>query len=337
MSLLVTGTICIDTISAPTGNADSVLGGSCTYFAAAASFHGPVRLVAVVGDDFPKEHVATLARFKNIDASGLEIRKGSKTFRWGGKYHDNMDRRDSLFTELNVLAEAPPPIPDKFRDSRVVFLANMHPGTQAGMLKSLPKRKLVVADTMDFWINSARSELTTLLKQIDGLVLNYDEAELLTGKRNPVTAAREILKLGPKFVVVKKGEHGALLIHKDGLGALPAYPAEKVIDPTGAGDTFAGGMMGALAAGFAANPGKVSSFDNILRALAHGTVIASFNIESFSLDRLKTLKPAELKKRYESYCKMIRVHDHEPGTPRKSAPKRASSEKIRPRWSSSKA
>jgi sugar/nucleoside kinase (ribokinase family) len=306
MSLIVTGTIGIDTISGPTGSVKDVLGGSCTYFAAAASFYGPVRLVAAVGDDFPKAHHRTLARFKKIDASGLEVRKGSRTFRWGGRYLDNMDKRETLFTELGVLMEAPPPIPAHFRDSRFVFLANMNPGLQAGMLAHLPKRKLVVADTMDLWINTAKPDLTRLLKQIDGLVLNYDEAELFTGKRNPVAAAREILKLGPRFVVVKKGEHGALLIHKDGLGALPAYPAETVIDPTGAGDTFAGGMMGALAA---APPrgSSPASFPSILCALAHGTVIASFNIESFSLDRLKTLKPAELKRRYQSYLKMIRV------------------------------
>ncbi|MFN7021850.1 MAG: PfkB family carbohydrate kinase [Phycisphaerales bacterium] len=311
MSLLVAGTVCIDTIFTPAVHVENVLGGSCTYFAAAASFHSPVRMVAAVGEDFPLEHHQTLAHFRNIDASGLEVRTGSKTFRWGGKYHDNMDRRDSLFTELNVLGEAPPRIPEHFRDSRVVFLANMHPGTQAGMLKNLPKRRLVVADTMDFWINSARKELEALLRQVDGLVLNFDEAELFTGKRNPVTAAREILKFGPRFVVVKKGEHGALLIHRDGIGALPAYPAEKVIDPTGAGDTFAGGMMGALAAN-SATPAQLLRFDSILRALAHGTVIASFNIESFSLDRLKTLKPAELKKRYTEYCKMISVLDRAP-------------------------
>ncbi len=308
MSLVVTGTIGIDTIYAPTGHVESVLGGSCTYFAAAASFYGKVRLVAAVGDDFPAEHRQTLLHFRNIDATGLEIREGSKTFRWGGKYHENMDHRETLFTELGVVIEAPPTVPASYRDSQFVFLANMHPGVQASMLKHLPKRRLVVADTMDLWINTARPELESLLKQIDGLVLNYDEAELLTGKRNPVTAAKEILKRGPKFVVVKKGEHGSMLIHRDGIGALPAYPAEEVIDPTGAGDTFAGGMMGAIAAA-GGSSGKAGSFQHILKALAHGTVIASFNIESFSLDRLKTLKPAELKKRYAAYLKMMRVHD----------------------------
>jgi sugar/nucleoside kinase (ribokinase family) len=318
-SLIVTGTVGIDTIIAPTGTAESVLGGSCTYFSAAASFYGPVRMVAAVGDDFPRQHLDTLAHFKSIDTSGLEVRAGSKTFRWTGKYHDNMDHRDSLDTQLNVLVEAPPPIPPSYRDSAFVFLANMHPALQSGMLANFPKRKLAVADTMDLWINNARADLEKLLGQVDGLVLNYDEAELMTGKRNPVAAARHILEKGPRFVVVKKGEHGALLIHRDGLGALPAYPAETVIDPTGAGDTFAGGMMGAIASGAAnGGGGRIGSFDQIIRALAHGTIIASFNIESFSLDRLKTLKRSELTRRYNEYLRMIHVHD----TPRSRPPAR---------------
>lgn len=306
-NLVVTGTVGIDTIEAPTGRAESVLGGSCTYFSAAASFFGPVRMVAAVGEDFPSEHIATLDHFRTIDTSGLEVRKGSKTFRWGGKYLDNMDHRETMFTDLNVLIETPPPVPAHFRDSTIVFLANMHPGLQQQMLAQFPKRKLAVADTMDLWINTARADLEQLLKKVDGLVLNYDEAELLTGKRNPVAAARHILKMGPRFVVVKKGEHGSLLIHRDGLGALPAYPAELVVDPTGAGDSFAGGMMGSIASGAAT--GKVGSFDQILRALSYGTIIASFNIESFSLDRLKKLKKPEVAKRYAEFAKMMRIQD----------------------------
>ncbi len=316
-NLIVTGTVGIDSIIAPTGTAESVLGGSCTYFSAAASFYGPVRMVAAVGDDFPNEHLKALAKFRAIDTAGLEVRKGSKTFRWTGKYHENMDHRDSLETQLNILMEAPPPVPAKFRDSQYVFLANMHPGLQAGMLAQFPRHKLAVADTMDLWIKVARPELEKLLGMIDGLVLNYDEAELLTGMRNPVAAARKILEMGPRFVVVKKGEHGALLIHRDGLGALPAYPAEKVIDPTGAGDTFAGGMMGAIASGAAG--GSPGSFGQVLRALAHGTVIASFNIEEFSLDRLKSLKGSELRKRYAEYLKMIHVHEKAVGGGAKKA------------------
>jgi sugar/nucleoside kinase (ribokinase family) len=327
-NLIVTGTVGIDSIIAPTGTAESVLGGSCTYFSAAASFYGPVRMVAAVGEDFPRAHVETLARFGTIDTAGLEIRKGSKTFRWTGKYHENMDHRDSLETQLNVLMEAPPPVPEKFRDSRYVFLANMHPGLQAGMLAQFPRRTLAVADTMDLWIKAARPELEKLLGMVDGLVLNYDEAELMTGKRNPVAAAKHILEMGPRFVVVKKGEHGALLIHRDGLGALPAYPAEIVIDPTGAGDTFAGGMMGAIASGAAG--GGAGSFGQVLRALAHGTVVASFNIEKFSLDRLKTLKRAELTKRYNEYLKMIHVHEKaKPGNAKVAKGKKKAAKKKR--------
>src|SRR4051812_9114114 len=186
MPLIVTGTIGIDTVVTPSGHADKILGGSGTYFAAAASLYGPVRLVAAVGGDFPKEHRAVLAKFPQIDTAGLEERKGSKTFAWGGKYLQNMNSRETLFTELGVLAEEPPKVPAGYRDSTFAFLANTHPAVQAGMLEQLPKRVLTVADTMDLWINIAKDQLLALLKQIDGLVLNYDEAELLTGKTNSV-------------------------------------------------------------------------------------------------------------------------------------------------------
>lgn len=302
-SLIVTGTIGIDTVYTPTGHAEKVLGGSCTYFAAAASFYAPVRIVAAAGGDFPDSFRDVFRRFPSIDASGLEIRPGSKTFAWGGKYLGNMDTRETLFTELGVLAEAPPAIPEKFRDSQIVFLANSHPGVQLGFLDQVPARRLVVADTMDLWINTAKADLLVLLRRVDGLVLNYDEAELLTGRSNTVAAARHILEMGPKFVVVKKGEHGCLLAHREGLAALPAYPAERVVDPTGAGDSFAGGLMGALAAG-EGDPGSVES---IRRALAHGTIIASFNIEAFSLERLKTLTREEVDARFREYAAMVRV------------------------------
>lgn len=305
MSLIVTGTIGIDTVYTPSGeHREGVLGGSCAYFAAAASFYGPVRLVAAVGDDFPAEHRATLTKFRSIDASGLEVRAGSKTFRWGGKYLEDMDRRESLFTELNILAEAPPAVPEAFKDSAYVFLANMHPALQAELLGQMTRPRLVVADTMDLWINIAKDDLAALLGKVHGLVLNYDEAELFTGVRNPVAAGRKLLEHGPKFVVVKKGEHGAILVHRDGVAALPAYPAECVVDPTGAGDTFAGGMMGHLAA---TNPPDPLDFGTIRRAMAHGTVIASFTIETFSLERLAGLTPERINARYEEYAAMVRL------------------------------
>jgi len=306
MSLLVTGTIGIDTIYTPTGHVEGVLGGSCTYFAAAASFFGQVRVCAAIGDDLPPDMLQTLAGFKGIDLTGLDVRHGKKTFRWGGKYHKNMNSRETLFTELGVLLEAPPEVPGAYADSKFVFLANAHPSVQATMLSRANKKVLSVADTMDLWINTANNELRALLKQVDGLVLNYDEAELLTGKTNSVTAGRHILEMGPRFVVIKKGEHGALLVHRDGLAAFPAYPTENVIDPTGAGDTFAGGMMGSIAASLA-NGEDPGSYDAVRRSLAHATVTASFTIESFSLDRLKRIDRHDIDRRYGEYAAMTRL------------------------------
>ena len=313
MSLICTGTIGIDTIKAPTGTAEGVLGGSCTYFAAAASFYTPVRIVAAVGDDFDRQFIDVLRGFSGVDASGLEIRRGSKTFRWGGEYSADMNSRKTLFTELGVLMEKPPAIPANFADSEFVFLANSHPGVQMDMLDQLQNRRFVVADTMDLWINSAKPDLIALMKKVDGLVLNYDEAELFTGKKNAVTAARHMQsEYGLKFVIVKKGEHGCIIAHKDGLAALPAYPAEQVIDPTGAGDSFAGGMMGYIASAGKEGPGggktkNLASFEVIQQAMAHATVIASFTIESFSLTRLQSMKRGELDLRYKEFAKMVRV------------------------------
>ncbi len=307
MSLIVTGTIGIDTIYTPDGqHREGVLGGSCAYFAAAASHYGPVRLVAAVGEDFPDEHRKVLASFANIDASGLETRAGSKTFRWSGKYMDNMDHRETLSTDLNVLEEAPPRVPEAFKDSGYIFLANSHPQVQMDMLAQVPDAKLSVADTMDLWINIAKDDLTQLLRKVDGLVLNYDEAELYTGTKNPVTAGRKLLEHGPRFVVIKKGEHGCILVHRDGIAALPAYPAEQVIDPTGAGDTFAGGMMGHIAS--TAQGEDPGSFDVIRRALAHGTIIASFTIETFSLERLSEITDSQIGERYDEFAAMMRLH-----------------------------
>ncbi|MEO1585101.1 MAG: PfkB family carbohydrate kinase [Planctomycetota bacterium] len=308
MSLIVTGTIGIDTVETPSGEKrEGVLGGSCAYFAAAAQHHVNTRLVAVVGEDFPADHRTTLESFNQIDLGGLETRGGSKTFRWGGKYHDNMDHRDTTFTDLNVLEEAPPTIPAKFQDSSHIFLANTHPAVQMGMLEQLPDRRLAVADTMDLWINIAKDELVALCKKVDGLVLNFDEAELLTGHRNTVSAAKHILDMGPGFVVIKKGEHGCLFAAREtsgevGIGALPAYPAERVVDPTGAGDTFAGGMMGYLAT----LPHADLDFDTLRASLAHGTVMASFTIETFSLERLGQLTREQLDARFEEFGRMLR-------------------------------
>lgn len=301
MSLIVTGSIGIDTIHTPTGQAPDVLGGSAIYFAAAASFYGPVRLVGAVGDDFPEELEKPFHHF-NIDLAGLEKRQGSKTFRWTGKYLENMNDRETLSVDLNVLAEDLPPVPSAFQDSQYLFLANTHPGGQLALLEQFPQAKLVVADTMDLWIANEKKLLVTLLSKIDGLVLNDSEAFQLTGETNIVKAGEGVLAMGPKFVVIKKGEHGAFLLHKDGAVALPAYPAREVIDPTGAGDAFGGGMMGLLAA----SNGN-TSLANLKKAIAAGTVVASYNIESFSLGRLMQIGQPDLDLRMAEYAAMLDV------------------------------
>jgi len=305
MSLIVTGTIGIDTVETPGGGRrEDLLGGSAVYFAAAASFYTKTRMVAAVGDDFPDPFMQTLGSFEGLDLAGLEVRKGSKTFRWGGKYHEDMDQRDTLFTDLGVLEEEPPKVPDAFKDSQVVFLANSHPMVQMGMLDQMKSTKLTVADTMNLWIDIAKPELTQLLGKVDGLVLNFDEAEQFTGHRNPVSAGRHLLELGPRFVVIKKGEHGCILVHRDGLCALPAYPTEHVVDPTGAGDSFAGGLMGRLDA---RGGDDLGSYESVREALAHGTILASFNVESFSLDRMRAISTEDVNKRFDEYAQMIKL------------------------------
>ncbi|MCC7407763.1 MAG: sugar kinase [Phycisphaeraceae bacterium] len=298
MSLIVTGSIGIDTVITPHGRADKILGGSCTYFCAAASFFTPVRLVAAVGDDFPREFLKVFDHF-HVDTAGLEIRKGAKTFAWTGQYHDNMNDRDTLEVHPNILAEALPPVPQTFRNSQYVFLANTHPAAQMDFLGRFPNKKLVVADTMDLWIKTAHAELLALLKKIDGLVLNDSEAYLLTGEKNLVKAAQKVLAMGPSFVVIKKGEHGCLLEHRDGRAMLPAFPIADVIDPTGAGDSFAGGLMGHLAA-----TGDLS-LSNIRQAVAVGAVVASFTVEAFSLEKLQSIKKADIDRRLTQYTNML--------------------------------
>lgn len=293
MSLLVTGSIGIDTLETPAGRRDEVLGGSAVYFSYAASFFTPVRLVGVVGEDFPEQHLSVFAG-REVDLSGLEKRSGSKTFRWHGSYVQNLNEAQTIRVDLNVLAERAPAIPGRFRDSRCVFLANTHPVLQQQMLESLDAPRLVVADTMNLWIDTERGELLNLLKRIDGLVLNDGEARLLTGERNLILAARAVLEMGPKFVVIKKGEHGCLLATRREMFVLPAYPAHEVVDPTGAGDSFAGGMMGYLATQSTVSPGTLK------RALAYGTVVASFTISDFSLGGLQRATREAIDERYDA-------------------------------------
>jgi sugar/nucleoside kinase (ribokinase family) len=294
MSLLVTGSIGIDTVETPFGKRADVIGGSAVYFSYAASFFTPVRLVGVVGDDCPRD-LLNVFEARDVDTGGLEVRKGSKTFRWQGSYLKDMNEAVTVKVDLNVLAESAPRIPGTFLDSKYVFLANTHPVLQQEMLACLKGPRLVVADTMNLWIQTERKELCKLLGMIHGLVLNDGEARLLTEKKNLIEAARDVLKMGPKFVVIKKGENGCLMCTERESFVLPAYPAERVVDPTGAGDSFAGGMMGYLSTqgGFSAATVK--------RALAFGTVVASYTIADFSLAGLQSITREDIDERWNAY------------------------------------
>jgi sugar/nucleoside kinase (ribokinase family) len=296
-ALLVAGSIAFDSIETPNGSVENALGGSATFFSYAASFFTPPRLVGVVGEDFPEEH-RRLFDQRGIDTSGLITRPG-KTFRWKGRYHQDMNTRDTLEVHLNVFETFDPELPERFRDSSHVFLANGSPTIQAKVLDQVRKPRLVLADTMDLWINTQRQDLLRLLPRLDGLLLNDSEAKLLTGDDNLIRAGQAVRRLGPKFVILKKGEHGALLLSQDGAYVLPAYPTENVIDPTGAGDSFAGGLLGYLASDRSPPPGRLR------RAMAYGTVVASLTVEGFGLDRLKRAGREEIDTRLENYRTML--------------------------------
>jgi sugar/nucleoside kinase (ribokinase family) len=290
MSLLVTGSIGLDTVETPQGRVENVLGGSAIYFALAAAQFVPVRLVGAVGEDFDPRLLDPL-RDKPIDLRGIEMRAGSRTFRWHGRYQGAMNEAQTLRTELNVLAEHAAALPPEFSDSRFVFLANTHPALQRDFASKLPQAVLVVCDTMNLWIEQERPALERLLSQVHGLVLNDAEARALSGCAHLVGAGRKILKLGPRFVIIKKGEHGSLLVSDDGLAAIPAYPTENVVDPTGCGDSFAGAVMGYLA-----SQGRWD-FPTLKAAMARGAAVASITLESFSIDALACCRPAEIERR----------------------------------------
>jgi len=299
MSLVVVGSIALDTVETPHGKLENGLGGSAVYFSYAASFFTRVRLVGVVGQDFPKKFVTAIEK-RNVDTAGLEVVDG-KTFRWSGAYEGAMNEAETKSVELNVFGDFQPKIPESFRDSDFVFLANGSPVTQRHVLEQMKKPKFAVADTMNLWIENTRKELLKLLKIVDGIVLNDGEARMLTGEANLVTAAKKIQKMGPQIVVVKKGEHGAMLVSKDQVFVLPAYPVEKVKDPTGAGDSFAGGMMG-----FLARQGRVTG-GILKKALAYGTVCASFNVEDFSLRMFQKISKRDIDRRVRRFLSMMRV------------------------------
>lgn len=300
MSLLVTGTIGLDTVETPYGKAEQVLGGSAAYFSFAAGLLcKPVRLVAVVGEDFPQRYLDAF-RSGPVDTEGLEVRRGAKTFRWQARYLQDMNQRETICTELNVIAEAAPTIPPRFRDSAFVFLANTHPALQRGFIGRLTSPKLIVCDTMNLWIENTRAELLRTLAAVHGVVVNDGEARMLTGEDNLILAGRGILELGPRFTVIKKGEHGAMLVTADEVFVLPAFPCAEVKDPTGAGDSFGGGMMGYLASVDRTDTAALKS------ALAYGTCVASITIEGFSLDALRGADRAAIVKRLEAFKAMLR-------------------------------
>jgi len=300
MSLLVTGSIAIDTVRTPHGVSESCVGGSAMYFAMSASFFTPVRLVGVIGPDCPFD-VPDIFVGKAVDLAGLEIRNGSKTFRWAGTYPENMDDRKTDYMELNVLAEAPPKVPASFRDSKYVFLANTAPKLQHELLEQMDHPAFVAADTMNCWITEHLEDLKSLLKRIDCLIINADEVKLLATEFDVVKAAQKILQMGPQAVIIKKGESGSMVCNAAGeMFILPAYPTTEVKDPTGAGDSFAGGLMGYLA-----QSGK-SDFESLKTAVAYGTVVASYTIGDFSLNGLRSIERADIDKRVENLRKLTR-------------------------------
>ncbi|MBI4615958.1 MAG: sugar kinase [Planctomycetes bacterium] len=301
MSLLVVGSVGLDTVETPHGKVEEVLGGAATYFSCAAALFGPVRLVGVVGTDFPSEHRDFLAR-RGVDLSGLVVAPG-KTFRWSGRYEPDMNERRTLSIELNVFGEVEPQIPREFfsgeNASPFLFLANGSPRLHLRVLDRVERPGFVVADTMDHWLESDREGVLAVLSRIDGIVLNDAEARVLAGEHNLIRAARWILRQGPSVAIVKKGEHGSLLVTEGEIVPMPSYPVENVVDPTGAGDSFAGGLMGYLAANGSPGP------ESLRRALVYGTVIASFNIEAFSLDRLREIERRDVEERVERFRRLL--------------------------------
>lgn len=294
--LVIVGTVAFDAIETPFGKTDKILGGAATYIGLSASnFDVDAAAVSVVGGDFPQEYL-DLLKDRNINIEGVEIVKDGKTFFWSGKYHNDMNSRDTLATELNVLADFNPIVPDNYKDSDVVMLGNLHPIVQTGVLDQMTKKpKLVVLDTMNFWMDSALDQLHEVIKRVDVITINDEEARQLTGEYSLVVAARKIHEMGPKYVVIKKGEHGALLFHDENVFYAPALPLEEVFDPTGAGDTFAGGF-----AGYLASTGDVS-FENMKNAVIYGSTLASFCVEKFGTERMLNLTQNEVNKRLQQF------------------------------------
>lgn len=298
MSLLVIGSLALDTIETPFGKAERTLGGSATFISTSASyFTNSVRLVGIVGYDFPQEEIDFL-KSKNIDISGLDISKTKKTFHWHGKYNFDLNTRESITTELNAFETFDPVISEKFKNSEYVCLGNLHPGLQKKVLNQISNPKLIMCDTMNFWIEGAYTDLIETLKLVNLLVINDSEARELSKEFNLVSAAKKIMQLGPKIIIIKKGEHGALLFMNDLIFTAPAFPLEKVFDPTGAGDTFAGGLMGWLS-----KTGDLSE-RNLKLAVIYGSAMASLAVEKFSLDGIRNLSHSQIMNRFGEFKKL---------------------------------
>jgi sugar/nucleoside kinase (ribokinase family) len=299
--LVVVGSVALDSVEANGSVHDDVLGGSGSFFCTAASHFAPVKLVAVVGEDFPPQHLAFL-KSRGIDLGGVEQRPG-KTFRWKGRYSTDLASRETLDTQLNVFADFKPVLPTDWRDAEFLFLGNIHPTLQLDVLEQIKQPRLVAMDTMNFWIEGQPAALAKVLEKVDLLVINDEEARLLSREHNLPKAARAIRAMGPKTVIVKRGESGALLFHEHGVFAAPAFPLERVVDPTGAGDTFAGGFVGYLARVRDLSPQAVR------RAMFYGSVMASFCVEDYSLDRLRTLAEGDVEGRYRAFRDLTHFED----------------------------
>lgn len=299
MEMLTVGTVAFDDITTPFGRAEKVIGGAGLYSAIAGSyFTGPVNLVSVVGGDWPKDELNALEE-RGIDTDGIEVKEDEKSFFWAGKYHDNMNGRDTLATELNVLADFDPKLPEHFKDSKYILLGNLTPEVQSKVLDQLDQgTELIVLDTMNFWMDIALDALKAVIKRVDVLTINDEEARQLSGEYSLVKAAEVILTMGPKYLIIKKGEHGALLFGEGQTFFAPALPLAEVKDPTGAGDCFAGGFLG-----YIAKTGD-SSFENMKRAIIHGSAMASFCVEDFSIARIKSLSEFEINERIQSFKKL---------------------------------
>ena len=301
--LVIVGTVAFDAIETPFGKTDKILGGAATFIGLAAShFNVDAAAVSVVGGDFPQEYLDLLAD-KNINTNGIEIVKEGKTFFWSGRYHNDMNSRDTLATELNVLADFNPVVPEAYKNAEVVMLGNLHPIIQMSVLDQMTTApKLVILDTMNFWMDCALEDLHKVIKRIDVITINDEEARQLTGEYSLVVAARKIHEMGPKYVVIKKGEHGALLFHDDHMFYAPALPLEEVFDPTGAGDTFAGGFAGYLA------KTEDYSFENMKNAVIYGSTLASFCVEKFGTERMISLKKEEVHQRMQQFKQLTQFN-----------------------------